>query len=198
MVAFVERLARDLADFAPDHIADPRVSIFRIYRDTRFSADKAPYKTNIAAYFPHAGMAKAEGAGFYIEVAPRHVWYGGGIYMPTSRELLLIRQHLAAHQERFERLLRARAFRREFGSLTGESLQRVPRGFPADHPAAEWLKRKQFLAGIERPAEFATSDACYRTVVAGFRAAAPVLAFFNEALTADGRTAARTWTTDPR
>lgn len=193
MVAFVERLADDMATFAPDLIAVPRVSIFRIYRDTRFSADKTPYKTNIAAHFPHRLLPKNECAGLYIEVAPRHVWYGGGMYMPTPRQLLLVRQHLVAHHKKLERLLGAAAFRKTFGTLEGETLTRVPRGFPADHPAADWLRHKQFLAGIERPADFATSATFYPTVLAAFRALAPIVAFLNEPQVAAARASAQTW-----
>jgi uncharacterized protein (TIGR02453 family) len=184
MIEFVQRFAEDLAVFAPDHIAEPKLSIFRIYRDTRFSHDKTPYKTNIAAYFPHRHLPKNEGAGLYIEVAPKHVWYGGGVYMPSSRELLLIRQHLAAHHRRFETLLRAAAFKKAFGTLQGETLTRVPRGFLADHPAAGWLRHRQFLAAAERPAEFATSDDFYKTVSTAFKAGAPLMAFLNEPLVA--------------
>jgi len=199
MIAFVERLAGDLAVFAPDLVADPRVSIFRVYRDTRFSADKTPYKTNIGAYFPHRGLPKSEGAGLYVEVAPRHVWFGGGLYMPAPKELLAIRQHIAAHHLVLGRILRARAFTRAFGAMTGDTLVRVPRGFPADHPAADWLKHKQFLAGCERPADFATSDRFYSTVAAAFRAAAPLVAFLNEPLVGPTRRpAGGAWTVAAR
>ncbi len=193
MVAFVERLADDLATFAPDLVAVPRISIFRIYRDTRFSADKTPYKTNIAAHFPHRLLPKNECAGLYIEVAPKHVWYGGGMYMPNARQLHLVRQHLVTHHKKFERLLGAAAFRKAFGTLEGETLTRVPRGFPADHPAAGWLRHKQFLAGIERPADFATSGQFYPTVVAAFRALAPIIMFLNEPQVAAVRATTRTW-----
>jgi uncharacterized protein (TIGR02453 family) len=180
MVAFVERLAEDLAVFAPDHVALPKVSIFRIYRDTRFSADKTPLKTNIAAHFPHRSLPKNECAGFYIEVAPRHVWFGGGMYLPSPRQLLLVRQHLVAHHRRFARMVAAPAFTKVYGALAGETLTRVPRGFPADHPAADWLRHRQFLGGVERPAEFATSEDFYRTVSSAFKALAPIIAFLNE------------------
>lgn len=195
MAELVERLADDFASFAPDLVAVPRVSIYRIYRDTRFSGDKTPYKTNVAAHFPHRGLPKNECAGLYIEVAPRHVWFGGGMYMPSSRELSLVRAHVAAHHRRLERLVRSVGFRRTFGALEGEKLQRVPRGFQKDHPAAEWLRHRQFLAGCERPAEFATSPAFYRTVSAAFKALAPVIAFLNEPLLAARKqaAAARPW-----
>ena len=184
MVALVERLAADLPAFAPDLIANPRASMYRPYRDTRFSADKAPIKTNVAAVFPHRLLAKHEGAGFYLEVAPHHVWYGGGMYMPTSAQLHQVREHIAAHHARLARLLGAPAFRRTFGSLEGAQLQRVPRGFPADHAAAAFLKYKQFLAFCERPAEFATTPGFYRTILAAFKVLAPLVAFLNEPLVA--------------
>jgi uncharacterized protein (TIGR02453 family) len=195
MVAFVDRLAEDLAQWAPDLVATPRVSIFRIYRDTRFSHDKTPYKTNIAAHFPHRDLPKGECAGLYVEVAPRHVWYGGGMYLPTPRQLAVVRQHLATHHRQFEKLLRAPAFQRTFGQLDGETLQRVPRGYPADHPAARWLRHRQFLAGVEQPAEFATSPAFYKTVSSAFRALAPVIAFLNAPQVAATKiaAAARPW-----
>ena len=134
MVALVERLAADIRGFAPDLMANPRTSIYRPYRDTRFASNKAPLKTNIAAVFPHRLLPKHEGAGFYLEVAPRHVWYGGGIYMPSSAQLYQLREHIAAHHRRLGRLVGAAAFRRTFGSLEGEQLQRTPRGYRTRPP----------------------------------------------------------------
>jgi len=184
MAALVEHAASDLPAFAPDQVASPRVSLYRPYRDTRFSPDKAPIKTNVAAVFPHRLLPRHEGAGFYVEVAPRHVWYGGGLYRPTSPQLHLLRDHIAAHHRRLARITASPAFRRAFGSLEGDRLKRVPRGFDPDHPAAEWLKYRQFLAFRERPAEFALSPGFYRTLITSWRAMAPLVAFLNEPLVA--------------
>jgi uncharacterized protein (TIGR02453 family) len=184
MVALVERLARELPSFAPDLVANPRASLYRPYRDTRFSPNKAPIKTNIAAVFPHRLLPKHEGAGFYFEVAPRHVWYGGGLYMPTSSQLYVLREHIAANHKRLVRILASPAYRRAFGTLEGERLQRVPRGFPKEHPAADLLKYRQFLAFCERPAEFALSPGFYKTLLTSWRAMAPLVAFLNEPLVA--------------
>lgn len=196
MVALVERLAADLAGFAPDLLANPRASLYRPYRDTRFSADKAPLKTHIGAIFPHRLLPKHEGAGFYVEVAPHHVWYGGGMYMPSGPVLYQVREQIAAGHERLSRIVGAAAFTRTFGAVEGERLQRVPRGFPPDHPAAEFLKHKQFLAGCERPAAFAVSPGFYRALVAAFRTLAPLVEFLNEPLVAGLRsgTLGRAWT----
>ena len=196
MVALVERLAADIRGFAPDLMANPRTSIYRPYRDTRFASNKAPLKTNIAAVFPHRLLPKHEGAGFYLEVAPRHVWYGGGIYMPSSAQLYQLREHIAAHHRRLGRLVGAAAFRRTFGSLEGEQLQRTPRGYAPDHPAAAFLKYRQFLAFCERPAEFATDAGFYRTLLGAFRVLAPLVDFLNEPLVAGLQSGVlgRTWT----
>jgi uncharacterized protein (TIGR02453 family) len=184
MVALVERLAVEFATFAPDLVANPRASLYRPYRDTRFSANKAPLKTHIGAIFPHRLLPKHEGAGFYVEVAPRHVWFGGGMYMPSSAVLYQVREHIAADYRRLAGIVGAPAFVRTFGALEGEQLQRVPRSFAPDHPAAPFLKYKQFLAGCERPAEFATSSAFYRTLLGAFKTLAPLVEFLNEPLVA--------------
>ena len=184
MVALVERLAGDFADFAPDLVANPRTSMYRPYRDTRFSANKAPIKTNVGAVFPHRLLPKHEGAGFYLEIAPHHVWFGGGMYMPSSALLYQVREHIAAGHERLSKLVGSAAFKRTFGGLGGEQLKRVPRGFAPDHPAAAFLKYRQFLAGHERPAEFATSPGFYRALLAAFRTLAPLVEFLNEPLVA--------------
>jgi uncharacterized protein (TIGR02453 family) len=184
MVALVERLASDFTGFAPDVLASPRASMYRPYRDTRFSANKTPLKTNVAAVFPHRLLPKHEGAGFYVEVAPHHVWFGGGMYMPSSAQLYQVREHIAAEHARLSRIVGSAAFRRTFGTLEGEQLHRVPRGFAPDHPAGAFLKYRQFLAGCERPAEFAIEPGFYRALVAAFRTLAPLVAFLNEPLVA--------------
>ncbi|MBI3263589.1 MAG: DUF2461 domain-containing protein [Acidobacteria bacterium] len=182
MVALVERLAGDLATFAPELVASPRVSLYRIYRDTRFSADKSPFKTHAAAVFPCRGLGKHEGAGLYIEISPARVLAAGGMYMPQTTQLQLVREHLASNFTQFRSLVEAPSFRKRVGTIEGEKLRRVPRGFPADHPAAEYLKFRQFLAGREYAPALATSPRFYSTVVGLFRQLAPVIRFLNEPL----------------
>lgn len=184
MVQLIERLAVDFKSFAPEFVSEPKVSLYRIYRDTRFSADKTPLKTHVAAHFPMRGLPKGEGGGLYLEVAPSWVWMGGGLYMPSNPQLHAIRAHIAATHPRLHRLATAPAFRKTVGALEGERLSRVPRGYANDHPAAHYLQFKQFLAGREFEAAFATSPAFYRELLATFRAVAPIVRFLNGALQA--------------
>ena len=180
MVALIEQLAVDLKAFAPDLVANPRMSLYRIYRDTRFSENKAPLKTNVAAVFPHRAFGKHQGAGLYFEIAPGWVWIGGGMYSPETARLQQVRERICAHFRQFRAVVESPGFRRTVGALEGERLQRVPRGFPRDHEAAEYLKHRQFLAGCEFPASLAISPRFYRTVVDRFRTIAPLVNFLNE------------------
>jgi uncharacterized protein (TIGR02453 family) len=182
MVALLQQLARDLPAFAPDLVSDPRVCLFRIYRDTRFSSDKRPLKTNVAAHFPSRKFPKGEGAGLYVEVAPQWVWMGGGIYMPSSDELNAIRAAIADDHRRFRRVVTTPAFRRAVGELSGERLTRVPRGYLNDHPAAEYLRHRQFIGGREFPADFAMSPRFYSQLLTVFRGIAPLVGFLNHAI----------------
>ena len=182
MIDLIDRLARDFKSFAPEFVAEPKVSLYRIYRDTRFSADKTPLKTHAAAHFPMRGLPKGAGGGLYFEVTPTWVWIGGGLYMPSNPQLNLIRSQIAATHPRFHRLVTAATFRRTVGTLEGERLSRVPRGYQKDHPAAHYLQFKQFLAGREFEAEFATSRTFYKELLATFRAVVPMVRFLNGAL----------------
>ncbi len=182
MVAVIEQLARDFPRFAPELVADPRRSMYRVYRDTRFSADKSPLKTHVAAVFPPRSGVKHESAGLYLEVAHGWVWAGGGLYRPSSVSLYRVRQRVADDVRAFEKLITAPAFRKQCGRLQGDRLQRVPRPFRADHPAAALLKHKQFLAWREFPADLAASPQFYPSVLGVFRAIAPLVRFLNEAI----------------
>ena len=182
MVNLLAQLAVDLRRLAPELISDPRVSLYRIYRDTRFSQDKSPLKTHIAAHFPSKGFPRNEGAGMYLEVAPQWVWIGGGLYMPSSSDLHLLRRHIAANHSKLRRIVSGESFRRAVGELHGEQLMRVPRGYPDNHPAADYLRFKQFLAGREFEAEFATSPRFHRELLRIFEAVVPLVRFLNAPL----------------
>jgi uncharacterized protein (TIGR02453 family) len=186
MVAVIEQLARDFRRFAPEMEASPKTSLYRIYRDTRFSEDKSPLKTHIAASFSWRGLPRGESAGLYVEVHPQWVWMGGGFYAPETAHLVRIREHIAETYPEIHRIARAAAFRRAVSALDGERLARVPRGFARDHPAAEYLQFRTFLAGREFEPALATSARFYPTLVGTFRAVMPLVRFLNEALVTPG------------
>jgi len=183
MITIVERLAVDMRVIAPELLVSPKHSIYRIYRDTRFSENKQPYKTHVAASFWHRELAKGVGAGMYFHVSPEGVWVGGGMYAPDTPQLHAVREQIVSNLRQFRSIVEAPAFRRGLdGGLEGEQLQRVPRGFPKDHEAAEYLKYRQFLAGREFPVRFATASGFYSGVLGVFRQVAPLIRFLNEPL----------------
>jgi uncharacterized protein (TIGR02453 family) len=182
MTAIVERLADDFRTFAPELIASPKISMYRIYRDTRFSENKAPYKTHVAAVFPTRGLPKHEGAGLYFHVSADDVWIGGGMYSPQPAQLVAVREHIAANIRQLRAIVESPSFRRRVGALEGEKLTRVPRGFPKDHEAAEYLKFRHFIAGAGFPAAFAASPKFYTTMLSVFREVLPLSRFLNAAV----------------
>ena len=185
MLAIIERLAVDFPRVAPDLVASPR-SLYRVYRDTRFSPDKTPYKTHVAASFSHQVLPKHESAGLYFHLASDQLWIGGGVYAPQTPQLHRIREHIVANLRSFRRLVESPAFRR-IGGVTGTRLQRVPRGFPQDHEAAEYLKLKQYLVGEELDPQLATSPRFYGALVRRFTALTPFIQFLNTPLVAAAR-----------
>ena len=187
MVDLLTRLAVDLREFAPELIVDPRVSLYRIYRDTRFSADKSPLKTNVAAHFPSKDLSRGRGAGLYLEVSPQRVRIGGGLYMPPPSDLRLIREYIATRYRSLHRMVRAVAFKDAVGALAGARLISAPKGYPANHPAIEYLRFKQFLAVREFEPDLAVSDRFYPELMRTFRAVAPLMQFLNAPLVAGGR-----------
>ncbi len=183
MTAIVERLAIDLRSFAPEFVASPKVSMFRIHRDTRFSSDKRPYKTHIAAVFPTRGLPRHEGPALYFHVSSEEIWMGGGLYGPPTPQLQAVREHLATDFKRFRAIVESPAFKRTFGGLEDtDRLQRVPRGFSKDHPAADYLKYRTFIAGADFPPALAATTRFYPTLLDIFRRVTPFTRFLGEPL----------------
>jgi uncharacterized protein (TIGR02453 family) len=180
MRELVDALNGAMQKFAPDHVTDPDKAIYRIYRDTRFSKDKTPYKDHIAAHFKPRSLAQTEGAGYYVAASHKEVAVGGGIYMPSPPTLLALRNHLAERFEEFERVTKTRELKKLLGGeLHGDRLTRPPKGFTADHPAAEALKMKSLFFYVELPPELATSKTMFAEVRKRFEAIAPFVDFLN-------------------
>jgi uncharacterized protein (TIGR02453 family) len=182
MVAVIERLAVDMRAFAPELVADSRQSMYRIHRDVRFSPNKAPYKTHVAAIFPCRSLPRHEGAGLYFHLSPDEMLIGGGMYAPQPSQLHAVREHIAGNLRRFRSIVDAPSFRRALGRVQGERLQRVPLGFAKDDPAAEYLRFRQFLAARTLAPRAATGLGFYRTLLNTFKRIAPMVRFLNEPL----------------
>lgn len=144
---FITAMAPYLAKFAPNFRAEPKKvggSLMRIYRDTRFSHNKAPYKTNIGIQFRHALCKDVHAPGFYLHIAPEECFVGAGCWHPEPDALAQIRQHVADYPEQWFAARDDRKFASYF-TLEGDSLTRPPKGYATDHPAIEDLKRKDFI-----------------------------------------------------
>lgn len=169
--------------FAPEFDIHPKKSLFRIYRDIRFSKDKTPYKTHVAAHFVLRGKPKGvEGSGYYLHIEPGEVFLGGGIYMPDGDQLKRIRKAIASQSDRFLSILEQKQFKKTFKRLQGEKLQRVPQGYEPDHPMAEWLKYKQFFVWVEWGEAKSLREKFVTDTAEVFKAATPLVRFLNEAM----------------
>jgi len=150
MQCLIASLSQRMIDDAPEIVFDPKRSIFRIYRDVRFSKNKAPYKTSVAAVFELRGKkSPAETPGLYLHIEPGDVFIGGGIYMPTGEQLKAIRKAIVDRPKEYLAIVSNKKFKKEFGGIQGEKLQKAPLGFPKDHPMIDHLRHKQFYVGKE-------------------------------------------------
>lgn len=183
MVELVGLMCDEFRRFAVDYLPEkPEKAIYRIYRDTRFSKDKTPYKTHIAAQFQHRRVPRNRGAGFYFELSHQHLGIAAGMYMPEPEQLMAVRQALAERSEEFAKLCGDRTLVKLFGDLQGDSLARVPKGFDPESPAAEWLRRKQWYFYVELAPKLATGPGIREQVMTRFRRSLPVVQFLNDAV----------------
>jgi uncharacterized protein (TIGR02453 family) len=165
--------------------SDRRVggSLMRVYRDTRFAKDNEPYKTNVGIQFRHAQGRDIHAPGFYVHVAPGECFTAVGLWRPEPEALGQIRQAIVERPDRWRRARDGRKFCERFG-LDGGKLKRPPRGFPADHPWVEDLKRTDVI-GLESLEESDVLDKGFLDhVAASFTASRPFMRFLCDALKA--------------
>jgi uncharacterized protein (TIGR02453 family) len=191
MIDLVAAVHREMLRFAPEYVGEPAKCVYRIYRDTRFSKDKTPYKTHIAAYLRRNGLPKDGTAGYYFAISPKELSIGGGLYMPPRDALLAARHHIAVHHEEFRSTFDTRKVRKLLGDLYGEAMTRVPKGFDADHPAADLLKRKHWFLYAELDPKLAVSPGLVKEIVSRFEAMGPLIEFLNRPLLAQEKKKAR-------
>lgn len=186
MIRFIDDVAPHLRAISRHYYADPRPvggSMFRIYRDVRFSKDKSLYKTNAGMFFHHlAGREKGIATpGFYLHLSPGEVFVGAGLWHPESQALAKIRNAIVAHPDRLKRATSRREFRATC-RLSGDTLQRPPKGYDPEHPFIEDLKRKDFVTVTDLSEKQACSAGFMDAFVSSSRAAAPFMRFLTESL----------------
>ncbi len=178
LLAFIAAFAGPLRSISPNFVADPRPnggSMFRIYRDVRFSRDKSPYKVHAAAQFRHREGRDVHAPGFYLHLEPGNVFIGAGLWHPAGPTLTAIREAIVEHGDRWTEVTAGL-------ELGGESLKSAPRGFDPDHPRIDDLKRKDFVCSTSA----SQAAACKRGFLDSFsgscKAASPFVRFLTEAV----------------
>lgn len=183
MLNFIAAFAAPLAAVSPHFSADPRPnggSLFRIYRDTRFSRDKKPYKTNVGAHFRHVAGKDAHAPGFYLHLEPERCFAGVGVWRPGGEAVGHIRDAMVARPAVWRRVTGG-AFGKTF-AMHGESLKRPPRGYDPGHPLIDDLKRKDFIAMVEFPESEAVRPDFLNYFAGIARTGGPFVRFLSEAV----------------
>ncbi len=183
-LAFIEAMAEPLAKISPHFRAVSKKSggsLMRIYRDVRFSKDKRPYKTNVGIHFRHAKGKDVHAPGFYFHIDPEEVFVGAGIWHPDSKALGKIRKAIHRDPASWKKAKGGKAFRDRY-EQSGDSLIRPPKGYDADHPLIEDLKRKDHIGLHQIDHDALLSSTIVKETTAAFRAAKPYMAFLCAAL----------------
>lgn len=181
---FIQSMQEPLREIAPHFVAMPtRIggSLMRVYRDTRFSKNKTPYKTNIGIQFRHEQARDVHSPGYYVHVDPDQVFVGVGMWRPDSEPLRGIRERIAAKPAEWKRVMGDRSFKRQF-NLGGESLLRPPRGFDKDHECIDDIRRKSFIAVRELDVKDCLKPRFQRTVESSFTTAELFMRFLCKAV----------------
>lgn len=180
--AFVSEMIRNIAKFDPA-IGDleAKKAIFRIYRDTRFSKDKTPYKPNMGANFTDSPGKIHDRAGYYFHLEPGKSFLAGGAYEPQSPWIGKIRQEIDYNTKEFKKIISAPAFVKNFNALQGEKLKTVPKGFPKDHPELGLLQHKSFLMMHQVDDKMVQSPDFMKHITGVYKSMKPLNDFLNRA-----------------
>lgn len=179
---FIDVLIPELKKFDNGiDIASSKESIFRIFRDVRFSKNKEPYKTNFGAFLAKGGR-KSPYAGYYIHIEPDRSFVGGGIYIPEPKILHSIRAEIYENIDEFKRIINNDNFRRYFSEVYGEKLKIAPKGFPKEFPGIDLLKHKHYAITYSVKNSFWSGKKIIETLMNVFRVQYPFNQFLNRAV----------------
>lgn len=181
---FIEMLINEIGQFDKEVAGIPaKKAVFRIYRDVRFSKDKSPYKTNFGGFIVAGGKSSGK-AGYYLHIDPQGSFLAGGIYMPPTPVINLVRESIVNNTEDFLGIINDSDFKKYFGSINGEKLKRPPKGFPADFKEIELLKFKSYTVMHSLDEKELQSESLFSKLVDGFELMSPLNKFINHALIA--------------
>ncbi|MBX2824397.1 MAG: DUF2461 domain-containing protein [Gammaproteobacteria bacterium] len=181
-LAFIESMERPMQKISPHFIVSARKtggSLMRVHKDIRFSRDKTPYKTNIGIHFKHERGKDVHAPGFYVHIEPGEVFLGVGIWRPESSTLRNVRMQIDDHPAEWKKLSKKIQGTAGF-TFGGESLKRPPKGFAAEHPLIEDLKRKDFIAVKTLKVSDATAKTFSADVARLFKSGSPLVQFICE------------------
>lgn len=184
MLAIIRKVTAAMEEFAPAFVRPAEKCLFRIYRDTRFSNNKLPYKTHVAAWWSHQGMEKTSGAGYYFHISAKEVIIAAGAYMPEKEQLAAIRHWLLENHVAFRKVLQKATLRKTFSEFEGNALTRPPKGFPAEHPALDLIRCRQWGLSTTLPAAEALKPGFAALLTKHFKLAAPVVDALNTPIAA--------------
>lgn len=176
---FVEAMQKPLAGISPYFLAVPKRtggSLMRIYRDTRFAKDKTPYKTNVGIHFRHEKGKDVHAPGYYVHISPEECFVGAGIWHPDSKTIAKIRKTIHKDQAGWKRATMGKAFLKRF-KMMGDSLKRPPKGFDAEHPMIDELKRKDFIAVADLDYDDLFDKTVVKTVTTQMKKCVPMMKF---------------------
>lgn len=185
MTDFITAMSTPLKGISKHYIADPRGnggSMFRIYRDVRFSKDKTPYKEHVACQFRHEAGKDAHAPGFYIHLGTDEVIFGGGIWQPPADALYKIRDRIRTHPAEWKKVIEDKTLNATFDGIAGDGLSRPPKGFEKDLPYIEDIKRKSFFAMRHEEAGFAYQPGFFDEVVSTLNTTRPLMRFICKAM----------------
>jgi uncharacterized protein (TIGR02453 family) len=185
MIELVTAVHHEMMRFAPQYVGEPAKCVYRIYRDTRFSKDKTPYKTFASALLLRNGFDRHAGsAGIYFSVSPTEMEVAGGVYMPDRDTLLALRAYIAENHKQFRATFATPKVKKLLGELWGHSMTRVPKGFDAEHPAADLIRRKHYILSAQLDPKIATTPKLVSEIVTRIETMMPFVEFLNRPLVA--------------
>ena len=182
-IAFADSVLEGLSKIDEIETENGKKSLYRIYRDVRFSKDKSPYKLHWDMAFRRHGAERR--GGYYIRIMPGEMMVGGGFYKPESKDLKLIRGHISQDPKPLQKILKSKKFSDHFGSLRGEQVKTAPKGFDKDHPAIDLLRFKSFYVFKHFKDKDALSEEFPKEVLKSFKAIRPFFDYMSDILTHD-------------